>query len=552
MLVKLQCPQCGAPMEIDDQQEQVFCKFCGTRIANLKEKVEVTQNVNVTGTVLHVMDRSNEPNLYISYATANPSVVMVVRIVDTGTKNTYFNGQTQTYHLSQGRHEIVLKIGRKNYGRTIFIPADNAPVRINAAYNGRHAEITIDQPSFTNEINIDRSFPVQPTQTAKMDNNPPVQTANVDMNPAVQTAKKDKKPQSVFSIIAFILSMTIYGAVIGVPLAIYDLVRGKNDKEHSHGLAIAGLIIGTIVLIVMVPNWLGLRKDSSSSNGSSNSTEIIDRTSSSDTEETDNPSGEKNEKNGFDEKTNRICQYGAYSFQVPDYYYEKEKTEKRIELWTSSKNADAIIYFNCIAVGGSQAEYDLNRDNISNELLNIFSEANTLEKESITVSGLSGTILRGVCKVKRLDDSFIIAHMYDSVRKNILSFVFIQKIEYEVDYSSDAEKIIRSLKVDPSVTNAPSSTDNSGNNNGIRPEFQKMMDDYLQFFKEYCDFIKSYSTSPDASMLIQYYSMLTQYEKAMAELEGIDEGELSQEELELYLDTMNKINKMLIGLAGTP
>ena len=127
MLVKLQCPQCRAQMEIDDQQEHIFCSFCGTKIANLREKVEITQNVNVSGTVRHVMDRSNEPNLYISYATANSSVVMVVRIVDTGTKNTYFNGQTQTYHLSPGRHDIVLKIGRKNYDRTVFIPADNAP-----------------------------------------------------------------------------------------------------------------------------------------------------------------------------------------------------------------------------------------------------------------------------------------------------------------------------------------------------------------------------------------------------------------------------------------
>ena len=88
MLVKMKCPQCGAPMEIDDQQEQAFCSYCGTKVANLKEKVEITQNVNVSGTVRHVMDRSTEPNLYISYATADPTVVMVVRIVDTGTKNT--------------------------------------------------------------------------------------------------------------------------------------------------------------------------------------------------------------------------------------------------------------------------------------------------------------------------------------------------------------------------------------------------------------------------------------------------------------------------------
>ncbi len=241
MLVKLQCPQCGAAMEIDDQQDQIYCSHCGTRIANIRERVEITQNVNVSGTVRHVMDRSNEPNLYISYATANPSVVMVVRIVDTGTKNTYLNGQTQTYHLRQGCHEIVLKIGKKNYNRTIIIPQDNSPVRINAAFTGRRAEITIDQPNMT-----------------------AANSAAGDQNLLVKS-QAPKRKQSVLGIVAFILSFLLYTSPIAVGLAIFDLVRSKKDEEHSHGLAIAALIIGSLFSLVLIMSLVSPKTDTSGS-----------------------------------------------------------------------------------------------------------------------------------------------------------------------------------------------------------------------------------------------------------------------------------------------
>ena len=223
MLVKLQCPHCGASMEVNDSQDKVFCSYCGTEIANLKERIEITQNVNMSGTVRHVMDRSNDPNLYISYASAVPNVVMVVRIVDTGKKNTYLNGQTQTYHLSKGSHTIVLKIGKRNYERTIIIPEDNSPVRINAAYTGRVAEITIDQPNVGDEDQ----------QTLR--NN--------------HSSGGGKSP---LSIVAFILSLTGIASIVGVVLAIIDLINSKKDKKHSHGMSIAALIIGIVFSLSLI------------------------------------------------------------------------------------------------------------------------------------------------------------------------------------------------------------------------------------------------------------------------------------------------------------
>lgn len=232
MLVKLQCPHCGASMEVNDSQDKVYCTYCGTEIANLAQRIEITQNVNMSGTVRHVMDRSNDPNLYISYASAVPNVVMIVNVVDSGIKNTYLNGMSQTYHLSQGQHTVVLKIGKKNYNRTIIIPSDNSPVRINATYTGRSAEITIDQPNVTKE-DIAAFQQVQPV------------------------AKTEKKRQSVLAIISFVLSFLLYAAFAAVPLAVLDLILSKKDKDHSHGLAIAALIIGTIMSFTVIMALVG-------------------------------------------------------------------------------------------------------------------------------------------------------------------------------------------------------------------------------------------------------------------------------------------------------
>ena len=242
VLVKLTCPHCGAAMDVDDNRDKIFCSFCGTEIANLKEKIEITQNVNMSGTVRHVMDRSNEPNLYISYASAVPSVVMIVNVVDSGIKNTYLNGMSQTYHLSQGQHVVVLKIGKRNYNRTIFIPSDNSPVRINATFTGRSAEITIDQP---NETEDDKAAADQ------------AQTGSRQAQPLVKT---EKKRQSVLAIISFVLSFLLYAAFAAVPLAILDLILSKKDKDHSHGLAIAALIIGTIMSFSMIVTLVGGNK----------------------------------------------------------------------------------------------------------------------------------------------------------------------------------------------------------------------------------------------------------------------------------------------------
>ena len=48
MLVKMICPQCGASLEMDNSREIMFCKYCGTKIANVAERVNVVHSGKVT------------------------------------------------------------------------------------------------------------------------------------------------------------------------------------------------------------------------------------------------------------------------------------------------------------------------------------------------------------------------------------------------------------------------------------------------------------------------------------------------------------------------
>lgn len=137
-----QCSKCGTKFDQSKKSDGFrFCSYCGGPIIIVTERVQAN---SARGS--NVRDTSNDPNLYISYTSINADVLMVTRIVSTGVKNTYVNGQEQPFRLAQGPQQIILKIGRKNYSRDIIIHPSNSPVRIYAAYNGR-AQISIDQPT---------------------------------------------------------------------------------------------------------------------------------------------------------------------------------------------------------------------------------------------------------------------------------------------------------------------------------------------------------------------------------------------------------------------
>ena len=241
MLVNMKCPSCGATMQFDDTQSSMDCPYCGGKVANITEQVNITQNVNVSGTVVHVQDRSNDPNLLISYNSNNPSVGMVTRIVTTGVKSSYVNGQTQSFHLSQGTHTIILKIGKKNYSRDIVIPPDNQPVRIYASFNGR-AQISVDQPNIS-------STPAGSTVGAAG----AAGSAPVNVVPP----KAPGKPKAPLSILAFVLSLTFYLSWAGAGLGAVETFVLDKQKEKNHILSYWAMGLGAFLTICLIMNLAG-------------------------------------------------------------------------------------------------------------------------------------------------------------------------------------------------------------------------------------------------------------------------------------------------------
>ena len=165
-----------------------------------------------------------------------------------------------------------------------------------------------------------------------------------------------------------------------------------------------------------------------------------------------------NEINGFDEKTNRVYQVGAYSFQIPAYYYEREQTETLLKFGTAKVDADAIIIVFCNSMDITQEEYIAGIDTVSTKFINIISNAHISTEDDINISGLSGKIIKGKGSTDGIPTSFIITHVFDPHLKKLVVVVFNQKQDSPFDYTSDAEKIIRSIEVDPSVTAAPMAT----------------------------------------------------------------------------------------------
>ena len=72
----------------------------------------------------------------------------------------------------------------------------------------------------------------------------------------------------------------------------------------------------------------------------------------------------------------------------------------------------------------------------------------------------------------------------------------------------------------------------------------RTIDEYEKFFDEYCECLNSYDAS-DFSVASNYVGMMYQFSKSMQALEEIKTEDLSNEELEYYLEAMQRINRKL-------
>lgn len=218
MLIRTTCPQCNGVMEVDDSRDRIFCPYCGTQLVNAVQKVEVS------GEIRHIIDRTDEPNFYLTYGSTNQAVSMNAKLLPDGAVNTYVTGQAASHRLEQGFHEIRIRVGNRQYLRKFYIREDNAPVRINVVFDGS-VHINIEQPEFTN----------------------PDGTRGVIDN-------RDPYANNGLSNVAFVFSFIPVLAPVSILLSVADVLvrladKRKQSKKTIAALCIAPVVIGLTVLL---------------------------------------------------------------------------------------------------------------------------------------------------------------------------------------------------------------------------------------------------------------------------------------------------------------
>ncbi len=87
----------------------------------------------------------------------------------------------------------------------------------------------------------------------------------------------------------------------------------------------------------------------------------------------------------------------------------------------------------------------------------------------------------------------------------------------------------------------------------IRPEVKEFLDAYEACMDEYVDFMQKYMNadpSSMASMMGDYYRMLTRYTEFAEKIDAFDESELTNAELAYYLEVTNRVSQKLLSVAG--
>ena len=145
MLVKMQCSNCGAQLEVDNNCDVFFCKHCGTKMVNLAEKIEIS----------HKITDANADNVSIVFSSLRPELRITSSVTDTGRQDVLTHGDTIGFRLNVGWHEIVFTYGGWSQKETIYIREDNALVKISVSFTGRW-NVSVSQPIIPVEANEQR------------------------------------------------------------------------------------------------------------------------------------------------------------------------------------------------------------------------------------------------------------------------------------------------------------------------------------------------------------------------------------------------------------
>ncbi len=116
----------------------------------------------------------------------------------------------------------------------------------------------------------------------------------------------------------------------------------------------------------------------------------------------------------------------------------------------------------------------------------------------------------------------------------------------ESSVEKPAETVSSSMETKDQTEELTSNTESKDTSaNGVSPDFKEFMDSYESFMNKYCDFMETYDES-NAAALVQYMSLLAEYEKMTSKVDSYNEDNLSAEDYKYYVDVMARVQKRLI------
>lgn len=104
-----------------------------------------------------------------------------------------------------------------------------------------------------------------------------------------------------------------------------------------------------------------------------------------------------------------------------------------------------------------------------------------------------------------------------------------------------------SESVESEVTTPEGDTSSDGSA-GASTNFRATMDAYEAFMNEYCDFMETYSSDSSnvVGMAADYADMMSRYSDMTEQIDAIDEGSLSAEDLAYYMEVTSRVNARLL------
>lgn len=164
-MVVLTCPNCSAGLEIEENRQFAFCQYCGTRVSNITNSIEINRSFEIENLLIRAMEfeqignyeRAQEyctrildmdpsnikareierrlptysagPNVFIFYNSVHDDRFKLRVTLDGRNWSTLSKGESLPLKLPQGKHRIYFS-GTKSYTYDLVIYDTRKPIRI--------------------------------------------------------------------------------------------------------------------------------------------------------------------------------------------------------------------------------------------------------------------------------------------------------------------------------------------------------------------------------------------------------------------------------------